>query len=66
MDKRSPSLREIKEDGIVVEQYVMDNSPDSWNEFSYRYLSMKPEIALEVSTTGKYVAISVTLGYTYT
>ena len=46
----------MKEDGSIGEQYEIRNEEESWNEFKKRYLSVKPEIALEVSTTGKYVA----------
>lgn len=46
----------MNEDGSVGEQYEIANSEDSWMKFRERYLPMKPEIALEVSTSGKYVA----------
>ena len=42
--------------GSVDEQYEIKNDDGSWNTFRERYLGAKPEIALEVSTTGKYVA----------
>ena len=53
--KRSIYVTELKEDGNINEQYEMANSEDCWNEFRDRYLKQKPEIALEVSTSGKYV-----------
>jgi transposase len=43
-------------DGNVREQYDMDNSESSWTGFRAKYNGMNLEIALEVSTTGKYVA----------
>lgn len=46
----------MKEDGGIGEQYEMANAEDSWAEFRTRYLYLKPEISLEVSTSGKYVA----------
>ena len=54
--KRSVYITELNEDGSIGEQYEIANSEDSWMKFRERYLSMKPEIALEVSTSGKYVA----------
>jgi transposase len=53
--KRSIYVTELKDDGNKSEQYEMANSEDCWNEFRDRYLNQKPEIALEVSTSGKYV-----------
>ena len=53
--KRSIYVTELKDDGNITEQYEMANSEDCWNEFRDRYLKQKPEIALEVSTSGKYV-----------
>ena len=46
---------EVKE-GNVNEQYDMGNSASSWDGFRARYAAADTEIALEVSTTGKYVA----------
>ena len=45
----------LNDDENIEEQYEMANSEDCWNEFKDRYLKQKPEIALEVSTSGKYV-----------
>ena len=53
--KHSIYVTELKEDGNIKEQYEIVNSEECWNEFKDRYLSQKPEIALEVSTSGKYV-----------
>ena len=38
------------------EQYEIVNNESSWTEFMERYICMKTEISLEVSTSGKYVA----------
>ena len=54
--KRTVYLTELREDGSINEQYEIANSEESWMEFRSRYLHLKPEIALEVSTSGKYVA----------
>ena len=43
-------------EGNVNEQYDMGNSASSWDGFRARYAVADTEIALEVSTTGKYVA----------
>ena len=42
--------------GDVNEQYEIMNDESSWIDFRERYLSKEPEISLEVSTSGKYVA----------
>ena len=54
--KRLVNITEMEEDGTVRENYEIENSEESWNKFVERYLSTKPEIALEQSTSGKYVA----------
>ena len=54
--KNSVYATQLKEDGSIGEQYEFKNSEASWHEFRERYLEAKPEIALEVSTSGKYVA----------
>lgn len=54
--KRSVYITEIANDGTLGEQYEVKNSDDSWKEFWERYLPLNPEIALEVSTSGKYAA----------
>ena len=46
----------MEEDGTLRENYEIENSEESWNKFVERYISTKPEIALEQSTSGKYVA----------
>ena len=54
--KRSVYIIEMEENGDVKERYEIVNNESSLTEFMERYLSMQPEISLEVSTTGKYVA----------
>ncbi|MCL4328951.1 MAG: IS110 family transposase [Candidatus Thermoplasmatota archaeon] len=46
----------MNEDGSTGEQYEIANAEDSWVTFRIRYLDLRPEIAAEVSTSGKYVA----------
>ena len=45
----------MEENGDVKEQYEIANSESAWAEFRDRY-SHGNEMALEVSTSGKYVA----------
>ena len=54
--KRLVNITEMEEDGSVRDNYEIENSEEAWNKFTEKYLSMKPEIALEQSTSGKYVA----------
>ena len=54
--KRLVNITEMEEDGSVRENYEIENSEEVWNRFTEKYLSIKPEIALEQSTSGKYVA----------
>ena len=54
--KRLVNITEMEEDGTVRENYEIENSEESWNKFVERYLSTKPEIALEQSTSVKYGA----------
>ncbi len=54
--KRTVYITEMNEDGSIGEQYEIENTEDSWEDFRSRYLDLRPEIALEVSTSGKYVA----------
>ena len=46
----------MEEDGTIRENYEIENSEEAWNTFVGRYISVKPEMALEQSTSGKYVA----------
>ena len=48
-------MTELKDDGNKSEQFEMANSDKCWNEFRIRYIDQKPRIALEVSSSGKYV-----------
>ena len=54
--KNSVNVTEMEEDGSVAENYEIENSEVAWNGFTERYSSTKPEIALEQSTSGRYVA----------
>ena len=46
----------MNDDGSINEQYEIANDEESWKGFGSRYIELKPEIALEVSTTRKYAA----------
>ena len=46
----------MEDNGDVKEQYEISNDESAWTGFRGRYLSMEPEISLEVSTSGKYIA----------
>ena len=46
----------MDEEGNVCESYEIENRESALNAFRSRYLDLKPEIALEVSTSGKYIA----------
>jgi len=48
--KRMVNITEMEEDGSVKENYEIENSEEAWNTF-VEYSSMKPEIALEQSTS---------------
>ncbi len=50
------NLTEMEDDGSVRENSEIENSEESWNKFTGRYIPMKPEVALEQSTSRKYVA----------
>ena len=54
--KRNVYITEMEENGDVKEQYEIANSEESLESFRPHYNGSGPEIALEVSTTGKYVA----------
>ena len=49
-------MTELDENGSINKQHEIENSEESWNKFRKEYLHLRPEIALEVSTSGKYVA----------
>ena len=49
-------ITEMEDNGDLKEQYEILNDDSAWLEFNNRYISLKPEISLEVSTSGKYVA----------
>ncbi|MEM0160154.1 MAG: hypothetical protein QW258_02065 [Thermoplasmata archaeon] len=46
----------MEEDGKIIEECEMENNEESRNKFVVKYLLEMPGIALESSTTGKYVA----------
>ena len=46
----------MDEEGNVCESYEIENTESALNAFRSRYLNLRPEIALEVSTSGKYMA----------
>ena len=46
----------MDEEGNVCESYGIENTESALNAFRSRYLDLRPEIALEVSTSGKYIA----------
>lgn len=50
------NITEMEENGEVKRNYEMENTEESWNSFCEQYAYEKPEIALEQSTSGKYVA----------
>ena len=54
--KRSVYLTQVDEEGKAAEQYEFNNTDEEWTKFRDRYLSLNPKIALEISTTGKYIA----------
>jgi len=45
------NITEMEDDGSVKKNYKIENSEEAWNTFVERYSSMKPEIALEQSTS---------------
>ena len=54
--KRTVYITELDDDGNIVEQYEIGNNINELEQFRSRYIDLNPEIALEVSTTGKYIA----------
>lgn len=55
--KNSVYITEMDNDGNIMDQYEIENNEDAWNSFRSQYIDLKPEIALEMSTTGKYVSV---------
>ena len=56
----------MDEEGNVCESYEIENKESALNAFRSRYLDLKPEIALEVSTSGKYIARKLRdMGFSY-
>jgi len=56
VNKESVYVTAIEEDGTIVEQYEMPNNYKEWTKFKEKYLKLKPDIVMEISTSGKYVA----------
>ncbi len=56
MHKKSVYVTAMGEDGRIVEQYEMLNTDEEWRKFREKYIELKPDIAMEMSTSGKYVA----------
>lgn len=54
--KLSESICVTDGDGNIVEEYKMNNTEENWNSFMEKY-PKDAEIAVESSTTGKYVAM---------
>ena len=45
--KRLVNITEMEEDGTIRENYEIENSEESWNALTERYISTKPEITLQ-------------------
>jgi len=54
--KKSVYVTAIDEDGMVLEQYEMPNSDEEKRIFREKYIELKTDIAMEMSTFCKYVA----------
>ena len=54
--KLSESICVTDDAGTIVEEYKMENTQENWNGFMNRYGRECTEIAVESSTSGKYVA----------
>lgn len=54
--KLSESVCVMDNNGRIVEEYKMENSEEDWTLFMKKYDRDTTEIAVEASTTGKYVA----------
>ncbi|MCL4345161.1 MAG: IS110 family transposase [Candidatus Thermoplasmatota archaeon] len=54
--KLSESVCVTDKVGTILEEYKMDNSEENWNKFMKKYSKDDAEIAVESSTSGKYVA----------
>ena len=46
----------LDDDENIMEQSEIGNNINELEQFRSRYIDLNPEIALEVSTTGKYIA----------
>ena len=54
--KSSVYVTTMNEEGNVCESFEIENTESALEGFKSRYLDLRPEIALEVSTSGKYIA----------
>ena len=54
--KLSESVCVTDKNGNIMEEYKMDNTEENWTAFMNKYPKDDTEIAVESSTTGKYVA----------
>jgi len=54
--KLSESIRVTDDAGTIVDEYKIKNTQENWNGFMNRYGRECTEIAVEASTSGKYVA----------
>ena len=54
--KRTVYVTEMEDHGDVKERYEIVNCDESWQDLIHRYHANEVEIALETSTSGKYVA----------
>ncbi|MCL5790710.1 MAG: IS110 family transposase, partial [Candidatus Thermoplasmatota archaeon] len=54
--KLSESVCVTDKVGTILAEYKMDNSEENWNKFMKKYSKDDAEIAVESSTSGKYVA----------
>ena len=53
---RLVNITEMDEDGSIKVNYEIKNNEEAWKAFMERYSGTKQEIAVEESTSGKYVA----------
>ena len=54
--KRAVYVTEMEDNGNVREQYEISNDESAWAEFRETYLSMGPEVSLELSISRKHVS----------
>ncbi len=54
--KNSVYVTTMDNSGKITEQFEMKNSDNEWSNFRQKYHSLKPGIAIEMSSSGKYVS----------